>query len=175
MYHFLDRSDLSGFADCRSMLDRWLQRMPPAKQNDIVARIRHNGPGSAQEERDFASAFFEMFLHEFLTGTGGAVTVEPQVGRQTPDFQVDGLNQLGQAFRYIVEAANVDSLRGTELEEQWNEAVALDALDEIKSPDFYLHVETSGQLRSTPPKRALQWPFRQLAQNIRTQRCGVPS
>ena len=139
--------------------------MPPAKQNDIVGRMRHNGPGSAQEEIAFSSAFFEMFLNEFLTGTSGTLTVEPQVGRHTPDFQVDGLNQLSQDYQYIVEAADVDSLRGTELEEQWNEAVALDALDEIESPDFYLHVETSGRLRSTPPKRALQWPFRQLAQN----------
>ena len=164
-YSFYDRSSLTGFAHLRQMLQRWLNRLPPEKQKDIAARMRHNGRGSPREEQNFDSAFFELFMHEFLIGAGGAVVVEPNIEGLTPDFGVAELDSGGSLISYVVEATNVNVASGAEFDSNWNENHALDIFDEIVSPDFFLHVQTSGELTETPSRRALRKPFEQLVRN----------
>lgn len=162
-YSFYDRSSLTEFAHLRRMLQRWVDRLPPDKQRDIVGRMRHRGRGSPKEEQSFNGAFFELFLNEFLNGTGGYTVVDPKIGNLTPDFGVTETGPDGNKINYIVEATDVNVALNTDLESDWKERQALDALDEIPSPDYRLWVRTEGVLTSVPPKRALQRPFEELA------------
>ena len=161
-YSFYNRSSLEEFARCRLMLQRWVDRLPPAKQKDIVARMRHKGHGSPREEQSFNGAFFELFLHEFLNGTGGDTVVEPKIGHLTPDFGVTEAKLDGTHINYVVEATDINIMRGTDLDSHWNERHALDILDEIISPDFSLSVETAGILATTPRRWDLKRPFEEL-------------
>ena len=38
-YYFYDRSSLTGYTHLRQMLQRWVDRLPPDKQKDIVGRM----------------------------------------------------------------------------------------------------------------------------------------
>ncbi len=164
-YSFYNRSSLVGFKHLREMLQRWVDRMPPDKQKSIASRIRHGGFGSPVEQQNFDGAFFELFLHEFLNGTGGHTVVEPRIGRLTPDFGVTETGKDGTKINYMVEATDVNVQRGTDLDSNWNEKRALDILDEIETPDFRLFVETQGTLASMPRKRDLKRPFEELVRS----------
>ena len=164
-YSFYDRTSLTGFAHLRQMLQRWLNRLPLDKQMDITARMQHAGRGSPNEQRSFDSAFFELFMHEFLLGTGGVVVVEPEIYGLTPDFGVAELDSEGELVSYVVEATNLNVASGSEFDSNWNENHALDVLDQIESPDFLLHVETTGELTETPSRSALRRPFEQLVKS----------
>ena len=158
-YSFYDRSALDEFARQRRMLQRWIDHLPPSKQGEFVRRMRHTGRGSANKEQNFQGAFFELFLHEFFSGTGGEVETEPLIHGRTPDFGVTEAISEG-TINYLVEATNVHL--GGDFASSWNERCALDALDEIVSPDFSLWVETKGDLTLTPKKRGLKRPFEEL-------------
>ena len=160
-YSFYDRSSLEEFDRWRRMLQRWVDRLPPAKQKDIVARMRHKEHGSPREDQSFNGAFFELFLHEFLNGTGGDTVVEPKIGHLTPDFSVTEAKLDGTHINYV-EATDLNIMRGTDLDSHWNERHALDILDEVISPDFSLSVETAGILATTPRRRDLKRPFEEL-------------
>ncbi len=164
-YSFCDRSSLDEFARLRRMLQRWMDRLPLGKQKDIVGRMRHKGRGSPAEEQSFNGAFFELFLHEFLNGTADYTVVEPKIGQLTPDFGVTETGPGGNKISYVVEATDINVTRDTELESNWNERHALDILNEIESPDYYLWVRTEGTLTTTPPKRGLKQPFEDLVRN----------
>ena len=164
-YSFYDRSSLEEFAGVRRMLQRWVDRFPPEKQRDIVGRMRHKGPGSPVEQQSFDGAFFELFLNEFLNGTGADTVVDPQVGGKTPDFGVTEGTPNGKQITYVVEATDVNVVYDAEFERTWNEQRALDIIDEIESPDFLLSVETEGTLDTMPRKRELKRPFEELARN----------
>ena len=125
--------------------------------------MRHKGSSSATEDRQFNAALLELFLHEFLRGTGASVLVDPEIGGLTPDFKVTEQLDTGQQIDYVVEATDIEVGRNSELEIPWIERAALDVLNEIESPDFYLHVETSGALGSMPSKRSLK-PVRAITQ-----------
>ena len=164
-YSFYDRSSLKGYELVRQMLQRWVDRMPPEKQTDIVSRMRHKGRGSHRENQSFNGAFFELFLHEFLNGTGGHTIVEPKIGTLTPDFGVAETWQDGTEIEYVVEASDIDIYHGTDFESDWNELQALDILDEIEAPQYRLYVETEGRLTVTLSKRGLKAPFEQLVRS----------
>ena len=173
-YSFYDRSSLEEFARLRQMMQRWVERLPSHKQKDIVKRMRHEGRGSPVEDQRFDGAFFELFLHEFLNGTGGSTVAEPKIGNLAPDFGVTETRADGTKINYVVEATDINVTRGTELDSSWNERHALDILNEIESPDYYLWVESEGALVTTPPKRELKKPFEELLrvsnyQDVRAQ------
>ena len=155
-YSFLDRSGRAEYAGVREMIERWISRLPLAKRKDIVNRMRHKGFGSPANQQSFDGAFFELCLHEFLNGTGGRTQVDPKIGRRTPDFQVSETGPDGKVISYVVEATDVNIIRNTDLESDWNELQVLDILDEIKSPVYYLYLETKGVLTEPPPKRKLK-------------------
>lgn len=165
-FHFYNRSALPAVDRLRKMLQRWVNRLPVSKQKDIVNRMRHTGTGSRTNDRSFDSAFFEMALHEFLRGTGRYVEVEPVVDGRTPDFSIAATDGPGEARRFYVEALDISTIQGTELEISWNEKKCEDALNEIESPDFYLYVQASGVLDTTPRKSKLKAPFERLLDRV---------
>ena len=161
-YSFLDRTSLPEYARIRQMLERWVDRFPPDHQSKIVSRLRHNGSGSAVENRQFDATFFELYLHEFLIGTGDSVVVEPEINHRTPDFQTIERSADGSTIRYFIEATDIDLERGTELEGQWAELLAIDTLNEISSPKYHLFLRTAGALKASPRKSDLKLPFERL-------------
>ncbi len=70
---------------------------------------------------------------------------------------------MARPINYVVEATEINHLSDTELDPNWNERIALDALDQIRSPDFFLLVETEGELTGTPKRNDLRKPFERLA------------
>ena len=161
-YSFLDRSSKPEFKRVRDMLERWVGRLPEKQQRDTISKMRHNPPGSQQDEIQFNAALFELFLHEFLLGTGGEVVVEPMVDGLTPDFRVTERLTGGSQLTYVVEAMDIDLERGTELERDWNELSVIDSLNEILSPDYRLYIHMNGKLESSPRKVHLKRPFENL-------------
>lgn len=158
-YSFYDRSSLNEFANLRQMLNRWASHLPLDKQKDVIGRMRHKGRGEPRNEKSFNGAFLEMFLHEFLNGTGGTVTNEPKIGNLTPDFGITETNQAGKTIQYIVEATDINVLSNTELDDDWEESRALDIINEIQATDYRLAVKTEGKLRETPRGQHLKKPF----------------
>ena len=161
-YSFLDRSSLPEFERVRCMLERWVERLPKKHQQKTVANLRHRSPGSGTDEIQFNGAFFELFLHEFLLGTGGEVQVEPIIDGLTPDFRMTEELAGGSQLTYVVEATDIDLERGTKLERDWNEMSVIDSLNEIFSPDYSLHIHMNGKLESLPRKKHLKQPFENL-------------
>ena len=144
------------------MLQRWVDRFPPGHQPQILGEMRHKGSGSRANDRHFNAAFFELFLHEFLSGTDGSVEAQPSIRRRPPDFRVNLKLQDRTEFTYIVEATDIDLESGTALERDQNELSVFDTLNEIPSPDFSLFLETQGKLESTPPRWKLKRHFEKL-------------
>lgn len=158
-YSFLDRSSLPEFERVRNMLERWVQRLPEEQRKEAISKMRHKGQGSLENENQFNETFFEVFLHEFLNGTGGTggeVIAEPRVEGLTPDFGVTEKLADGNELSYVVEATSIDLERGTALSHNQNELTVLDWINEITSPDFGLHIEMTGDLKSLPRKENLK-------------------
>ena len=158
-YAFLDRTAKPEYGRIRAMLNRWFARYPPDRQYALAQRMRHRR--GLKRERQFQSAFFELYLHEFLRGTGGQVAVEP-VPDSPFDFHVEEGNLC-----YRVEAADVWVNAGTHLEEDANALDALDWLYEIEASDFRLSVTIRGRLQKTLSKKCVQRPFRDLLERAR--------
>ena len=161
-YSFYNRSSLEEYHRLRQMLQRWVDRLPPEHGRKMVTRMRHKGPGSPAENSHFFGAFLELFMHEFLQGTGAAVVVEPESGGRTPDFGVTEDLHDGSQFQYVVEATDIKIEGNSELELPWLVRQVSDILNEIESPDFFMWVETDGTLESMPRKESLKQPFLQL-------------
>ena len=162
-YSFMDRSALPNVKRMRELLEQWVSGYPDEKRKHIVTRMRR-GKKSADQDQ-FIDVFFELFLHEFLLGTGGTVDVEPEIEGKTPDFAVshDGSD-------YVVEATHLDFTRGGALQESMNEDKALDWLDTIHAPLYGLSVETNGVLENMVPKRKLLRPFEELVNRANYER-----
>lgn len=88
--------------------------------------------------------------------------MEPKVSNRTPDFRAIEKSADGSTISYLIEATDIDLERGTELEGQWAELSAIDALNEISSPKYHLFLWTTGVLKSSPPKSDLKLPFERL-------------
>ena len=161
-YSFLDRSSKPEFNRVRDMLERWVEQLPEKQQRDTVAKMRRNPPGSSEDEIQFNAAFFELFLHEVLLGTGGEVVVEPMIDGLTPDLEVTEELADGSQLTYVAEAKDIDLERGTKLERDWKELSVLDTIDEINSSDFRLDIRMNGKLESAPPRVPLRWKFENL-------------
>ena len=162
IYSFLNRSSHPETVRLRNMLQRWVDRLPLKVRSELVSRIKHKGPGSKTEDRDFNATFFELVLHEFFIGTGSHVEVQPSIGRGHPDFKVTEKSPGGTPIIYFVEATDIDVESGTTLERDRNELIICDWINEIYSPDFHLDLKTEGKLRTPPSKQRVKGPFEEL-------------
>lgn len=140
------------------MLERWIGRLPVEHRARFISRMRHKGAGSRTEEDSFNAAFFELYVHEFLTGASANVVVEPEFGSLTPDF-----GAMERNLAYVVEVTDLNVTKHTDLESDWKEMRAVDALDEIESDHFMLWVSTEGKLAADVPWKPLVRRFRELA------------
>ena len=165
-YSFLNRSSHPGTEKIRNMLQRWIDRLPQEHRKKVVSDMRNIGRGSISDDIQFDAAFFELFLHEFLLGTGAKIEVQPKINSRTPDFRVYETTSVGKDITYVIEATDLDLGRGTGQERHQNDRYAIDALNEILSPDFGLFIKMTGNLVSTPKKSLLKRPFEDLIEGI---------
>lgn len=151
-YSFLNRSSRHSVALVRDMLECWLARFPKTHQKSLATRMRHTGRTNHQQDTNFRAAFFELYMHEFLRGTGSQVTVEPNVEGLKPDFSVD---EADERFLVEVTCLSFDP-------EDRKEKRVVDLLNTIDAPQYFLAVSTEGSLTDDIPKEKLLTPFKNL-------------
>ncbi len=130
-------------------MEAWFERYPQEHKVELVSRLR------SENETEHSSAIFELVLHEVLVTSGWTVTVHPEVNRTSkkPDF----LAECGQDRVYI-EATTVRPSGPLHSDDPLEETV-LDAIDDLNSPNFFLHLETEGRLTSASTYRKVVSPF----------------
>jgi hypothetical protein len=83
-FAFLNRTGSRFFSPVRELFQIWLEGVPMPHRASIVGELR-----SGDDEK-FDSAFWELYLHRVLTGSGFDVTIHPTLPDTTrqPDFLV---------------------------------------------------------------------------------------
>lgn len=134
----------SGGAALRSLLQGWFDRLPEPARMTLGPRFRN------ADDISFQSAFFELYLHELARCMGYEVEHEPNIHDTSshPDFLV----KRGGEPKFYLEA----TLAAPSAKEQANEkraAVVYNTLDQMTSPNFFLHIRVEGA-PTTPPAGA---------------------
>lgn len=82
-FHFLNRSATKYFSRVRDLIEDWLSRVPPTARKEMIGTLQ-------KEDRQFDSAFWELFLHEAYRRSGYSLEIHPEVaeGPNKPDFLV---------------------------------------------------------------------------------------
>jgi len=86
-FAFLNRCSRPEWKIIREELETWFSRYPSDAQGEFLSRFR------SDNNNNFRSAFFELFLHELLLNLDCSVEIHPQLGPGTtrsPDFLVQG-------------------------------------------------------------------------------------
>lgn len=146
-YRHLNRSARSEYADIRSTLQGWFDRYPPQHQNELRTRFRSDNDG------ENASAFFELFVYEFLKTLDLAAEVHPLIIglATTPAFCV-----TESANHFYLEARIVnDSLKDDPGDEKRRQRV-LRVIDAIPLKDFLLSFEEESLPATDVPDRKIK-------------------
>lgn len=148
-FTFLNRSARPDFAATRDVVEAMFASFPESGKTDLRARFRAANAAHS-------GAFFELFLYTLLNRSGYAVNLHPSAGgpnSRRVDFEI----QAG-GKRLFIEARTLTTSQETSLRDRLL-APVLDAIDEIVTPDFFLHVEVDGNLQKAiaiePIKRHL--------------------
>ena len=117
------------------MLERWFDRYPKNKKNDLRQHFRSHS-GSQHK-----SAFFELYFHELLIQLGFDVQVEPDVAHcgTHPDFLA---RRDGSQFYVEATVAGLPSEEKSAAEKRM--AVVYDAINKLELPNFFLGLELVG-------------------------------
>ena len=119
----------SASARIRETLETWFAHYPETRKVELKSRF----------QLEFNSAFYELFIHEFLLKIGCAIFVHPAADNNSnthPDF----LAKFPRGDEVFIEAV----LSKDESEEQRAEHARLDSLydeiNKVKSADFFLNI-----------------------------------
>src|SRR5690606_14650404 len=147
-FSYLNRSARPAFDAVREAIESWFARYPGDRGSEFRLRIRSN------DDTTHSAAVFELFVHALLTSMGWTIDVHPDTpgSSRRPDFLA-----TSEFDRIYVEATTIQptkAFRPNRLED-----AVLDAIDELDSPDFFIHVETRGELRTAPRRQDVVEPF----------------
>ncbi len=83
-FHYLNSSSRDDAATIRDTMEHWFANYPLSQRQDLRGRLRN------KNNQQFASAFFELLLHQMFLHLGFEVHIHPEVsGKPTrPDFLV---------------------------------------------------------------------------------------
>ncbi|AYN40588.1 hypothetical protein D9753_18725 [Streptomyces dangxiongensis] len=129
------------------MINEWWSHFPPDAQPSLRSRLRDRNSNA-----NVFSAFWELYLHEMLLGSGCTVEIEQQIGTggKNPDFLVTRDDE-----QFIVEAIwanqHLDATGSSSLPPQ-----VADAIDRIPSPNFYVSYKVDSIGSTTPPQKRLK-------------------
>lgn len=147
-FAFLDRSAWAPIAEVRKVVDSCIANYPESEVKELIDRIQ------CGDARHFASATFELFLHEYLLRLGMRLTPHPELpnaSAKRPDFLVecpDGRNLYLEAV-----CASDDTARDSAAEAR--KAVALQVLDGEHDPNFMVSIDSDGDPATQPSGRRL--------------------
>jgi hypothetical protein len=133
LHHFLDRSVHPVFAAVRDLLEDWLSHVPADQRPPLIGAFR-----SKQDRTAFASAFWELYLHELYMRSGYTVTIHPSVpaSRNRPDFLI-----AGHGERFYLEAVQVGT-SPVDLAERSRLGQAHDVLNTVPTTNFSVSMST---------------------------------
>lgn len=144
-FSFINRSGRATVGAVRKVLEEWFTRYPNAAQPLLRRRFRH----------EFDSAFFELFIHEWLLRARAQVQVHPEVPNSTrkPDF----LASFPGIGSVIVEAVEASDESTREAAKSARLATLYEEVDKLRSPDFFVGLQTiSNPSNRQPPARKLR-------------------
>jgi hypothetical protein len=120
----------------RALIDDFMARYPGSGQDKLRARLR------SRDEINHKGAFFELAIHELLLRAGCTAALHPPVPdtSKTPDFLVE----TPSSDRFYLEATLATGRSKADEGQQKLLARALQTVDEVPSPDFFLSVFPSG-------------------------------
>ena len=152
-YDYYSHSGRKEVVRYRALTERWLASYPQEHRAAWLSRFRSKDPGSLD------SAFFELFLHEYVHKFCDHVEIEGAI----PDSnkRADFVLHFGDGSAVAVEALSLQPTEGVihENVHRVNEYVR-----QVKSADFSIWFgESGGVLKQAPPKSVVQqWARRVL-------------
>jgi hypothetical protein len=149
--HFLKRVSGEYWDQIRCLIDEWVSHVPAHSRADLIGRLRSN------DNRQFAGAFWELYLHETLLTSGFAVTIHPTVAgsARQPDFLVTGEDSSFYLEAKALVGKDPDPGSAARTQRLY------DALDQIDSPNFFLAIDVNAVGATDLPTRALRTKLEQ--------------
>lgn len=136
-FAYLNRSGRAEAERVRQLVVRWFDHYPAEKRDGLLARFR----SPIDDQHD--SAFFELFLHEFVLTCGHKiVAIEPLLAgtRKSPDFLVESV----PGGRFYLEAVLATGRSQEEARAQARLNQALAAVDKTPSPGHFVDLYVRG-------------------------------
>ncbi len=145
-YTYLNRSARSEAERVRQTLEEWFSRYPVEAQAELRRRFQSS---------HHHSAFFELFLHEFLIRLGcRIVKIHPPIDGMTkhPDFLVESPH--GSDFYLEGVLATGESHEDNAADARIN--TVYDALNEMESPNFFIGMKLKGSPKTSPKAKQIR-------------------
>jgi hypothetical protein len=135
-FDYLNASGRPEAAAVRGLIDAWIVDYPAAHRPDLIRRLR------SRDDVSHRSALFELMLHALLLRQGFTIVeIEPQLPNgKAPDFLVEAPDGL----RFYLEATLASGIDNVAAGADRRMREALQAIDDVRSPDFFLHLHTRG-------------------------------
>lgn len=135
-FDYLNASGRREAAAVRGLIDAWIVNYPAAHRPDLIRRLR------SRDDVSHRSALFELMLHALLLRQGFTIVeIEPQLPNgKAPDFLVEAPDRR----RFYLEATLASGIDNVAAGANRRMREALQAIDDVRSPDFFLHLHTRG-------------------------------
>ena len=135
-FDYLNASGRPEAAAVRRLVDGWLANYPATKRPEMTQRLR------SRDDVLHRSALFELMLHALLLRQGFTIVeIEPQLPNgKAPDFLVEAPD----GRRFYLEATLASGMDNVAAGADRRMREALQAIDDVRSPDFFLHLHTRG-------------------------------
>lgn len=135
-FDYLNASGRPEAVVVRGQVDTWLADYPDAHRPDLIRRLR------SREDVSHRSALFELVLHALLLRQGFTIVeIEPQLPNgRAPDFLVEAPD----GRRFYLEATLASGMDNIAAGADRRMREALQAIDDVRSPDFFLQLHTRG-------------------------------
>jgi len=147
-FEYLNRSGRPAAHETRNLLDKWFDRFPDNAGAELRARFR-----SPNDHQHFG-AFFELYLHELLSSLGFTVELHPTLSKAEtthPDYLV---LRSGKKVFYV--EATITGVSEAEAAAKARESVVYDALDRMRSPNFFILIRVRGSPTTPPDAKAMR-------------------
>lgn len=128
---FLNRTHTPYWESVRQVMEDWFTRLCPDAQTDVRSRLQ------SDDNHQFRSAFWELYLHEMLLKSGYDVKCHPRLtdSSHKPDFLAVGAHQSFYLEAHCM--AKPDEEQAAEKRKNQ----LLDTIQIMDSPNFYLDLE----------------------------------
>ena len=163
LYEYRNRSDRSEYATLRTRAEEWASRFPI--DDEFLGRFK------GKDDRQHRGAFFELFMHEFL------LKLEYEVKRGEPleDGKKTAVDfcayRKGTPLFYVECTLAGDSMTDPSVEQI--KAQIEKAINEVKSPDYWLEVDYIETSTQEPKKRMIKRAVRVLLDGGYEKRFGL--